>query len=199
MWSYWLVFCDCGFHSVCPLMEKGKRLMEASSGERQTWTFIHWKDWCWSWSSSTLPTWCEELTHLKRPWCWERLKVGGEGDGRGWDGWMASPTQWTSVWVSSGSWWWTGRPGVLRFMGSQRVGHNWVTELNWCVLEIWYKSIIEETEHANIHMWTYLCLHNEKSLRGWCVELYFHCQTVTTLAESPQTFLSCLLWSFRVI
>ena len=59
---------------------------------------IHWKDWCWS--SNTLVTWCEELTHLKRPWCWERLKVGGEGYGRGWDGWMASPTQWTWVWVS---------------------------------------------------------------------------------------------------
>ena len=76
-------------------------------------------------------TWCDELTHLKRPWCWERLRAGGEGDDRGWDGWMASPTQWTEVWVDSGSWWWTGRPGVLRFMGSQRVGHNWVTELNW--------------------------------------------------------------------
>ena len=66
---------------------------------------------------------------LKRPWCWERLKAGG-GDNRGWDGWMASPTQWTRVWVNSGSWWWTGRPGVLQFMGSQRVGHDWVTELN---------------------------------------------------------------------
>ena len=76
-------------------------------------------------------TWCEELTHWKRPWCWERLRAGGEGDDRGWDGWMASPTQWTWVWVDSRSWWWTGRPGVLQFMGSQRVGHNWVTELNW--------------------------------------------------------------------
>ena len=66
----------------------------------------------------------------KRPWCWERLKAGGEGDDRGWDGWMASLTWWTWVWVSSGSWWWTGRPGVLRFMGSQRVGHDWATELN---------------------------------------------------------------------
>ena len=56
----------------------------------------HWKDWCWSWSSNTLATWCEKLTHLKRHWCWERLKAGGEGDDRGWDGWMASPTQWTS-------------------------------------------------------------------------------------------------------
>ena len=71
------------------------------------------------------------LTHMKRPWCWERLKAGGEGDDRGWDGWMASLTQWTWVWVDSGSWWWTGRPGVLRFMGSQRVGYDWVTELTW--------------------------------------------------------------------
>ena len=64
----------------------------------------------------------------KKSWCWERLKAGGEGDDRGWDGWMASPTQWTWVWVSSRSWWWTGRPGVLRLMGSQRVGHDWATE-----------------------------------------------------------------------
>ena len=91
---------------------------------------VHWKDWCWSWSSNTLATWCEELTHLKRPWCWERLKAGGEGDDRGWDGWMASPTQWTWVWVSSRSWWRTGRPGVLQSMGLQRVGHHWATELN---------------------------------------------------------------------
>ena len=81
--------------------------------------------------SSTLAPWCEELTHLKRPWCWERLKAGGEGDDRGWDGWMASPTKWTWVWVDSGIWWWTGRPDVLRFMWSQRVRHDWATELNW--------------------------------------------------------------------
>ena len=62
---------------------------------------FHWKDWCWSWSSNPLATWCEELTLWKRPWCWERLKVGGEGDDRGWDGWMASLTQWTWVWVNS--------------------------------------------------------------------------------------------------
>ena len=78
----------------------------------------------------TLAAWCKELTHLKRPWCWERLRAGREGDDRGWDGWMASPTQWTWVWVNSGSWWWTGRPGVLRFMGlqSQTRLSNW-TEL----------------------------------------------------------------------
>ena len=85
----------------------------------------------WSWNSNTLVTWCKELTHLKRPWCWERLRARGEGDDRGWDSWMASPTQWTWVWVNSGSWWWTGRPGMLWFMGLQRVKRNWVTELNW--------------------------------------------------------------------
>ena len=74
-------------------------------------------------------TWCKELTHLRRPWCWERLSTGGEGDDRGWDGWMAPPTQWTWVWVNSRSWWWTARPGVLQFMGSQRVGQDWATEL----------------------------------------------------------------------
>ena len=72
---------------------------------------VHWKDWCWSWNPNTLATSCEELTHWKRPWCWEGLGAG--------------------VWVKSGSWWWTGRPGVLRFTGSQRVRHDWATELNW--------------------------------------------------------------------
>ena len=91
---------------------------------------IHWKDWCGSSNSKTLVTWCAELTHWKGPRCRERLKAGGEGDDRGWDGWMASPTEWTWVWVSSGSWWWTGRSGVLQSMGLQKVRHNWVTELN---------------------------------------------------------------------
>ena len=102
---------------------------------------IHWKDWCWRWSSSTLATLCKELSHLKRPWCWERLKAGGEGDDRGWDGWMASPTQWTWVWVSSRSWWWTGKPGVLQSMGSERVRHNWMTELI-----VWFRERMPEIE-----------------------------------------------------
>ena len=71
---------------------------------------------------------------IGKDWCWEGFGAGGEGDDRGWDGWMASLTRWTSVWVTSGSWWWTGKPGVLRFMGSQRVGHNWATELMWTEL-----------------------------------------------------------------
>ena len=70
---------------------------------------------------------------LKSLWWWEGLGAGGEGDDRGWDGWMASPPRWMWVWVNSGSWWWTGRPGMLWFTGSQRVGHDWATELNWSI------------------------------------------------------------------
>ena len=92
---------------------------------------VHWKDWCLSTNSSTLATSCEELTHWKIHWCWEGLGAGGEGDDREWDGWVASPTGWAWVWINSGSWWWTGRPGMLWFMGSQRVRHDWATELNW--------------------------------------------------------------------
>ena len=76
----------------------------------------------------------EESWLIGKDWCWEGLAVGGEGDDRGWDGWMTSRTWWTWVWVTSRSWWWTGSPGVLRFMGSQRVGHGWATELNWTEL-----------------------------------------------------------------
>ena len=86
-------------------------------------------------NSNPLASWCEELIHWKRPWCWEWLGAGGEGDDRGWDGWMASLTRWAWVWVNTRCWWWPGRPGVPRFMGLQRVGHDWVTELNWTELK----------------------------------------------------------------
>ena len=84
----------------------------------------------------------QRTDHLKRPWCWERLKVGEEGDDRGWDGWMASPTWWTWVWASSSSLWWTEKPGMLQFMVSQRVRHDWATELNFCwsLLCSWCRS-----------------------------------------------------------
>ena len=112
---------------------------------------IHWKDWCWSWNSNILAPWYKEPTHWKRPWCWERLKAGGKWENRGRDGWMTSLTQWTWVWASSGSWWWwTGKPGELQSMGSQRVGHNWATKLNWtsglvsvvtvCPRTLWLKT-----------------------------------------------------------
>ena len=123
-WCFWTAVLEKTLESpldckeIKPVNPKGKSVLN-----------IHWRDWCWS--SNTLVTWCKELAHWKRPWCWERLKAGGEGDNRGWHCWMASLTQWTWVWVNSGSWWWTGRPGVLQSMGLQRVRHNWLIELNW--------------------------------------------------------------------
>ena len=96
---------------------------------------------------NSLATWCQELTHLKRLWCWERLKAGGEGDDRGWDGWIASPIQWTCIWASSRSWWWTGKPGVLQSMVLQRVGHDWTTEQNWTDIFLFLKY------HLNISLW----------------------------------------------
>ena len=124
-WCFWTVVLEKTLESpldckeIQPVHPKGESVLG-----------VHWKDWCWSWNSSTLATSCYELTHWKRPWCWEGLGAGGEGDDRGWDGWMASPTRWAWVWVNSRSWWWTGRPDVLWFMGLQIVWDDWVTELN---------------------------------------------------------------------
>ena len=119
----------------------------------------------------TKPAWCKELTHLKRSWCWERSKAGGKGNDRGWDGWIASPTQWTWVWVNSQSWWWTGKPGMLQSMGWQRVIHNWATELkwtelNWCLslssntLATWCK---DPTHWKRLMLWKI----EDRRRRGW--------------------------------
>ena len=120
---------NCGAEDDCesPLDCKEFKLVHPKGN--QSWIFIGRTEAEAETQILWPPTWCKELTYLKRPWCWERLKTG-EGDDRGWDGWMASPTPWTWVWVSSRSWWWTGRPGMLKSMGSQRVGHDWVTELS---------------------------------------------------------------------
>ena len=121
-----LLNCSIGEDSWQSLGQQGD---PTSSSQRKSVLIIHLKDWCWSWNSSSLATWWEELTHLKKPWWWERLKAGGQGDDRGWDDWMTSPTQWTWVWVNSRSWWWMGSPGMLQSMGLQRIGHDWATEL----------------------------------------------------------------------
>ena len=106
-----------------------RRLLRVPWTTKKSTLNIHCKDWCWSWSSSILATWCKELTHWKRPWCWGRLK-SGEGDDRGWDGWMASPTRWIWVWASSGRWWRTGKPGVLQSIGSQSDTTGWLNNNN---------------------------------------------------------------------
>ena len=135
-WCFWTVVLEKTLESPWTARRSNQPILkEISPG-------CSWKDWCWSWNSNTLATWCKWLI-------WTdpnagNLKAGGEGDDRGWDGWMASLTQWTWIWVNSRSWWWTGRPGMLWFMGSQRVGHDWATELNWTEirgdLEILYEG-----------------------------------------------------------
>ena len=111
---------------------------------------VHWKDWCWSWNSNTLAPWCEELTHWKRPWCWERLKAGGEGDDWGWDGWIISLTQWTWVWVNSRSWWWKGSLACCSPRGLKE--SDMTERLNWTELkedtlfkisELWFEKRLE--------------------------------------------------------
>ena len=106
-WCFWTVVLEKTLESPLDC----KEIQPVHPKGNQSWVFIGRTDG-WSWNSNTLSTWCEELTHLKRLWFWERLTVG-EGNNGGWDVWMASPTQWTWVWVNSKSWWWTGGPSVL--------------------------------------------------------------------------------------
>ena len=124
-WCFWTVVLEKNLE--CPL--DCKEIQSVHSKGDQSWVFFGRTDA----KAETPILW---PPHAKcwligKDWCWEGLGPGGEGDNRGWDGWMASPTRWTWVWVNSGSWWWRGRPGVLQFMGSQKVGHDWATELNW--------------------------------------------------------------------
>ena len=144
-WCFWTVVLEKTLES--PLAHK--EIQPVHPKGDQSWVFIgktdveaetpilwlpHAKNWLW-----------------KRPWFWEGLGSGGEGDDRGWGGWMASPTQWIWVWVNSWSWWWTGSPGLLWFTGSQRVGHDWATELfiikrelvNWGISDFWCYTLIK--------------------------------------------------------
>ena len=148
----------------------------------------------------------------KRPWCWERLKAGGEGDDRGWDGWMASPTPGTWVWVNFRSWQWTGRPGVLQSMGSQRVGHDWATELiDWYIytyipwtVQVWivhiwtaqspltgeYFSIVNTTVlhgEGNSNPLQYSCLGNPMDREAWQATVHGVAKSRTGLSDWAHT------------
>ena len=131
-WCFWTVVLEKTLESPLDC----KEIQPVHPKRDQSWVFIGGTDVeaetpiLGVSDSNTLATWCRELTHLKRPWCWEKLRTAGEGEDRGWDGWIALPTQWTWVWVDSESWWWTRRRGMLWFMQLQRVRHDWVTELN---------------------------------------------------------------------
>ena len=122
LWCWRILLSPLDCREIQPVHPKGN----------QSWIFTGRTDA--EAETPILATWCKDLTHLKRPWCWERLKVGGEGDDRGWDGRMASPIQCTWLWVNSRCWWWRGNPDVLQSMGLQRVGHDWVTELKFTSL-----------------------------------------------------------------
>ena len=129
-----------------------KRLLRVLTARRSNQSILrksvlntHWKDWCWSWNSNSLDTWYEESTHCKRPWCWERLKTGGKGNDREWDDWMASPTRWTWVWVSSGVDDGQGSLACCSPWDLQRVRHDWATERNWTECAKWDLEALHST------------------------------------------------------
>ena len=127
-WCFWTVVLGKTLESALDC----KKVQPAHLKGDQSWVFFGRTDA----KAETPVLWPPHAKSwlIAKDWCWEGLGAGEEGDKREWDGWMASPTRWTWVWVNSGRWWWTGRPGVLRFMGSQRVGHDWATELNWSIV-----------------------------------------------------------------
>ena len=124
-----LMLLNCGVGKTLESPLDCKEIQPVHPKGNQSWIFIERTDA----EAETPILWSPDVKNwlTERPSCWERLKRGGEGDDRGWDNWMASPTQWTWVWVNSGSWWWAGKPGVLQSMRSQKVWHSWATELNW--------------------------------------------------------------------
>ena len=125
-WCLWTVVLEKTLESRLDCKE-----IQPVNPKRKSTLNIHWKDWCWSWNSNTLATWCEEPTHWERPCCWERLRAGGEGDNRGWDGSVASLTQWTWVWANSGRWWRTGKPGMLQSQGPKELDMTeWLNDNN---------------------------------------------------------------------
>ena len=125
-WCFWTVVLEKTLKNLLDC----KEIKSISPKGNQSWIFIGRTDA----EVETPIIWspvAKNWLHGKKPWCWETLKAGGEGDNRGWNCWVASPTQWTWVWACSRSWWWTGKPSMLQSLGSQRFIHNWATELNW--------------------------------------------------------------------
>ena len=163
---------------------------QTSQSQRKSTLNIHWKDWCWSWSSNTLATSCKELIHWKRPWCWEKLKAREGGD-RGWDGRMASLTQWIWVWANFKRQWRTRKPGMLQSMGSQRVGHDLVTEQQQSILLLTLLIIMKKKKKQ----WYLIDLNYWKSILGpasgevlsktsTCFLIVFHIVLILTMRDA---------------
>ena len=144
----------------------GQQGGQTSQSWRKSMLNIHWKDWCWSWSSNILATWFEEPTHWKRPWCWERLKAGGEGADRGWDGWMASLTQWTWGWANSGRQWRTGKPGVLQSVHRFAKTRTWFSDWTPMVdVSLLLSARLGGFSDVALHTKTFLCPERSPSPR----------------------------------
>ena len=188
-WCFWTVVLEKTLDS--PL--DSKEIQPVHPKGDQSWVFIGRTD-VEAETPNILAAWCEELTHLKRPWCWERLKAG-EVDDRGWDGWMASPTQCTWAGVNSRSWWWTGRLGVLRIMGSQTVRHDWATTVNWTELPRAAASPLKVIpamlkECWNLSQKTWVLVLSKHVIS---VIFYNFCNGDTTLLKFVTRFWDCLL------
>ena len=135
----WCLNCGVGEDSW---ESQGLQGDPTSPSSRRSVLGVHWKDWCWSWNSNTLATSCEELTHWKRPWCWEILGAGGEGDDKVWDGWMASPTRWAWVWVNSGSWYGQGGLACWDSWGrKESYTTERLSDLKWLWWQLWRISL----------------------------------------------------------
>ena len=146
-----------------------KKIKLVNPKGNQSWIFIERNDW---WRSNTLTTWWKEVTHWKRSWSWEILRARGEGDEKEWDDWMASLIQWTWVWASSGSWWWTKKPGMLQSRGLQKVTDDWETELEW--------------------IWTALAISARDQLSGYEEDPWSQGFSAVYLSHSP---ISWSLWT----
>ena len=148
-----LLICGVGEDCWGDSQSLGLQGDPTSQSQRKSVLNIHWKDWCWSWSSNIWGTWCEELTHWKRLWCWKYWRQEEKGltedEMVGWHHRLNGH----EFWVSSGSQWWTGKPGVLLFMGSQTVVHDWVTELNWRTLTFSKFILHSKTYISYIYNW----------------------------------------------
>ena len=179
-----------------------------SPSQKRSVLGVNWKDGCWSWNSNSLATSCKDLTHWKRPWCQEELGTGRDGDDRRWDGWMASPTRWTWVWVNSRSWWWTGRPGVLQIMGLQRVRQDWATELNWTdwssihpfqsILVYWFLKCWHSLLPSPVWPLPFALIHGP-NIPGSYATLLFIASDFTSITSHIQNWVLFLLYNWSCL
>ena len=155
--SLYILFFHVWFYLLSSLYVSWLRIpwrARSNQSEKKSTLSTLWKDWFWS--SNTLATWCEQLTHWKRSWCWDRLKAEGEEADRGWDGWMASPIQWTLTWANSGRWWGTGKPGVPR--GHKESDTTWWLNKNffwWVWLKFLFLSLLSFQRPSSWFHWSF--------------------------------------------